>query len=200
MEINEKGSVSHWLYGLKEGDSLAAQELWNRYFARLASVAQARLRSLSRENSGEDIALSAMKSVMIGVREDRFPDLNDRSSLWPLLVMVTARKSISEQRRQLAKKRSRAMECRLEDVQDYIGVEPSPEFVVEVADELERLVRELQDSTLQNIVELKLGGHTNEDIAEELDISTRTVIRKLKRIRQEWRESNDLQAVPDGEV
>ena len=32
-------SVSHWLDGLRGGDSVAAQELWNRYFARLVSVA-----------------------------------------------------------------------------------------------------------------------------------------------------------------
>lgn len=190
MKTDDRGSVSHWLDGLREGDSMAAQELWDRYFARLASVAQARLQSLSREASGEDIALSAIKSVMIGVRENRYPDLNDRSGLWPLLVTITARKSISEQRRQLAQKRTRAIECRLEDVQDYIGVEPSPEFAIEVADELERLVRVLDDSNLRHIVEQKLAGYTNEEIAEELDCSTRTVIRKLKRIRQEWRESH----------
>ena len=191
METEDQGSVSHWLDGLREGDSAAAQELWDRYFARLAGIAQTRLMSLSREASGEDVALSALKSVMIGVRENKFPDLTDRSGLWPLLVTITARKSVSEQRRQLAQKRSRAMECRLEDVQDYIGVEPSPEFAVEVADELERLFRALDDSTLCLIVERKLGGCTNEEIAEELGCSVRTVIRKLKRIRQEWRSTED---------
>ena len=188
MESDNRGSVSHWLDGLREGDSVAAQELWDRYFARLATVAQARLQSLTREASGEDVALSAIKSVMIGVRENRYPDLTDRSGLWPLLVTITARKSVSEQRRQLAQKRTRAIECRLEDVQDYIGVEPSPEFAIEVADELERLVRVLDDPNLRKVVEQKLAGFTNEEIAEELDCSTRTVIRKLKRIRQEWRE------------
>jgi len=189
METDDKGSVSHWLDGLREGDSVAAQELWNRYFSRLASVAQARLMSLSREVSGEDIALSAIKSVMIGVKENRYPNLTDRSGLWPLLVTITARKSVSEQRRQLALKRTRAKECRLEDVQDYIGVEPRPEFAVEVADELERLFHALDDPTLRQIVERKLAGCTNEEIADELGCSTRTVIRKLKRIRQEWRET-----------
>jgi DNA-directed RNA polymerase specialized sigma24 family protein len=183
--------VSHWLDGLRKGDSLAAQELWNRYFARLVWVAQDRLSSLSREASGEDVALSALKSVMIGVRENRFPNLADRDSLWPLLVTIAARKSVSEQRRQLAQKRSRANECRLEDIRDYVGVEPSPEFAVEVADELERLVRLLGDRTLRDIVERKLAGSSNEEIAETLDCSVRTVIRKLNRIRQEWRVLED---------
>lgn len=190
-DSSSRGSVSHWLDGLRKGDSLAAQELWNRYFARLVWVAQDRLSSLSREASGEDVALSALKSVMIGVRENRFPNLADRDSLWPLLVTIAARKSVSEQRRQLAQKRSRANECRLEDIRDYVGVEPSPEFAVEVADELERLVRLLGDRTLRDIVERKLAGSSNEEIAETLDCSVRTVIRKLNRIRQEWRVLED---------
>jgi len=191
VETENQGSVSHWLDGLRVGDSAAAQELWDRYFSRLARVAQSRLMHLARDISGEDVALSALKSVMIGVRENRYPDLNDRSGLWPLLVTITAHKSVSEQRRQLAQKRSRALECRLEVVQDYIGVEPRPEFAIEVADELERLVLSLNDPTLRQIVERKLGGCTNEEIADELGCSARTVIRKLKLIRQEWREAVD---------
>ena len=187
---SSRGSVSHWLDGLRTGDSVAAQELWNRYFARLVAVAQARLSSLTREADGEDVALSAIKSVMLGVRENRFPNLADRGSLWPLLVTITARKSVSQVRRQLAQKRSAAAECRLEDVRDYIGIEPTPEFAVEVADELERLVRSLGDPTLRRLVEQKLAGCTNEEIAGEFGCTVRTVIRKLNRIRQEWREAS----------
>lgn len=182
------GSVSHWLDGLRKGDSVAAQELWNRYFARLVAVAQARLSRLSAEASGEDIALSALKSVMIGLQANRFPDLTDRDSLWPLLVTITARKAISEQRRQLAGRRTRNLECSLNDLRDFIGVEPSPDFAVEVADELERLVRSLGDAYLRQIVEKKIAGFTNDEIAEELGCSVRTVIRKLDRIRREWRQ------------
>lgn len=181
-------SVSHWLDGLRAGDSVAAQELWNRYFARLVSVAQARLSRLSAETSGEDIALSALKSVMIGLQANRFPDLTDRDSLWPLLVTITARKAISEQRRQLAGRRTRNLECSLNDLRDFIGIEPSPDFAVEVADELERLVKSLGDASLRQIVEKKIAGFTNDEIAEELGCSVRTVIRKLDRIRREWRQ------------
>lgn len=196
-----RGSVSHWLDGLKQGDSVAAQELWNRYFSRLAAVATSRLRNLSPDKGGEDVALSALKSVMIGVRENRFPDLSDRSSLWPLLVTIAARKSVSEQRRQLAQKRSRAQECRLEDLRDYIGAEPSPEFAVEVSDELERLVTALDDPTLRTIVEQRLAGFSIAEIADGLECSNRTVIRKLNRVRQEWRENAGVSDLAEtGEV
>jgi DNA-directed RNA polymerase specialized sigma24 family protein len=188
-----RGSVSHWLDGLRDGDSRAAQELWDRYFARLVAVAKSRLLGLARDVAGEDVALSALKSVMLGVREDRFPQLTDSSGLWPLLVTITARKSISERRRQLALRRTPARECRIQELQDYIGVEPSPSFALEVVDELERLMKSLDDPTLGTIVERKLGGFTNDDIAAELGITSRTVMRKLKRIRQEWRSDNNVE-------
>jgi len=195
---SSRGSVSHWLDGLRKGESVAAQELWNRYFARLVAVAQHRLSNVVREADGEDIALSAINSVMLGVRENRFPDLADRHSLWPLLVTITARKSLSEVRRQLAQKRSIANECRLEDVRDYIGVEPTPEFAVEVADQLEHLVKALGDPTMQRLVEQKLAGWTHEEIAGEMGCTVRTVIRKLNLIRQEWREASGVSSTEEG--
>lgn len=189
------GSVSHWLDGLRAGDSVAAQELWNRYFARLLTVVEIRLSRLSAEASGGDVALSALKSIMMQVKGNRFPNLNDRDSLWPLLVTITARKAISEQRRQLSGRPGRNLECNFEDLRDFIGVEPLPGFAVEVADELERLVSTLGDASLRKIAERGMAGFTNEEIAAELNCSQRTVIRKLQRIRREWREglvgSND---------
>lgn len=185
MQHQSQGSVSHWIEGLRDGDSASAQELWNRYFARLKRIAEAKLSSLARGVSGEDIALSAMKSVMMGVQQNRFPDLADRTNLWPLLVTITARKVISEQRRQLAVKRPKVA-CSLDAVQDYIGVEPTPEFAAEVVDELEHLVNKLDDPTLATITHMKLSGFSNEEIASQLDCSTRTVVRKLKLIREEW--------------
>ena len=69
-----------------------------------------------------------------------------------------------------------------------VGRDPSPEFITEIVDQLEKLVDEFDDPQLKRIAHLKLEGYTNEEIAEELSTSTRTVIRKLKRIRKEWEE------------
>jgi DNA-directed RNA polymerase specialized sigma24 family protein len=74
------------------------------------------------------------------------------------------------------------------DLQEYVGEEPSPEFALEVADELERLVLQFDDPTLRTITQRKLEGFTNDEIAKGLRCSPRTVIRKLNRIRQEWEE------------
>ena len=63
---DDSGSVTHWLGALRGGDHDAAQPLWERYFARLVRLAQARLRSQRRPGAVEDeldAALSAFDSI-----------------------------------------------------------------------------------------------------------------------------------------
>ena len=191
MDTPSGGSVTHWLDALKEGDDAAAQKLWDRYFAQLTAVAQSRLRSMPRDVAGEDVALSALNSMMAAVKARRFPDLTDRNSLWPLLVTITARKSIKQVRRQTAAKRTTRRTQPLDIQRDVVKQEPTAEFAIEVADQLEHLVLRFDDPHLRLIARRKLEGYTNAEIADELDCSTRTVIRKLDRIRREWEEPDD---------
>lgn len=188
------GSVSAWLVGLKGEHDSAAQELWNRYFTQLVGVARRQLQGIGRDADEEDVALSALKSAMLGVQHNRFPDLNDRSGLWPLLVTITARKALDQIRRERAQKRGQAASLSPEHLQQIVGDEPSPEFALSMTEDLERLLEGLGDSKLQLIAQRKLEGFANEEIAAELGVSTRTVVRKLTRIRREWDASGDLSA------
>ena len=105
---NEEGSVTVLLTALKSGDSAAAGPLWERYFARLVSFAQGRLRKAGGSGAvedEEDAALSAIESFLHGVRDGRFPHLENRNNLWQILVMVTKRKVIDQvERRNTAKR------------------------------------------------------------------------------------------------
>jgi DNA-directed RNA polymerase specialized sigma24 family protein len=186
MDLPSRGSITGWLEQLKAGNEAAAQELWNRYFAQLVPLARRRLQGMGRERDEEDVALSALKSAMLGVQNNQFPDLHDRTGLWPLLVAITARKAINEVKRQRTKKRDRGAEQQVADVKLFVGAEPTPEFALQVVDEMEGLVARLGDEILRTIVRLKFQDETNEAIARKLDVSTRTVVRKLRRIRQEW--------------
>lgn len=186
MDGQIQDSISLWLDRLKAGESVAAQRIWDEYFVRLISVAHARLSGMARESDGEDIALSALKSVMIGMKANRFPDVADHSDLWPLLVTITARKSQNVLRRHTTAKRSVMAEQEGAVLAELKAEDPNPEFAVEIADELERLVLLFDDPTLRVIAQRKLEGYLNEEIAQELGVSPRTIIRKLKRIRQEW--------------
>ena len=62
-----------------------------------------------------------------------------------------------------------------------------------MTESLDALVTALGDDTLRVIAQRKLEGFANEEIAEQLDVSTRTIVRKLARIRQEWEESQGMQ-------
>jgi RNA polymerase sigma factor (sigma-70 family) len=188
MGATSLGSVTTWIAGLKGGNEQAAQEIWNRYFGQLVPLARRQLRGAARDADEEDIALSALKSAMLGVQNNRFPELNDRTGRWPLLVTITWRKALNEFRRQRRKKRNRASEQPMVDEQTVAGNDPSPDFALRLAEAIPTLVQALGDPMLQTIAQRKLEGYSNEDIAKEFNVSIRTVVRKLARIRQEWQE------------
>ncbi len=192
MDAQNPESVTHWLYQLAaDDDSAAQQQLWNRYFARLAALARTRLAGApQRDADEEDVVLSAFNSFFSGARAGRFPELCDRTGLWPLLVKITARKAINQVKRQQAKKRSSAAEEAVPDLAHLIGNEPTPQFALEIAEEFERLLAQL-DKDLQPVAVMKLEGFSNAEIADRLGIVERSVERKLARIRLEWNDETN---------
>jgi hypothetical protein len=67
-----------------------------------------------------------------------------------------------------------------------VGEEPTPDFAVQVADEYARLLDLLGDETLRQVAVWKMEGYGNDEIAEKLACSRRTVARKLEAIRILW--------------
>ena len=172
--------------------------LWERYFTRLARLAQVRLRAVARGPAdGEDVALSVFDSFFQGVAAGRFPELGNRDDLWRLLVTITARKAHNQRRNEGRQKRGggrvvgeAALAGADPDGDDFlaqvVGDEPTPEFAAMVADEYRRLFGSLADESLRVVALLKLEGHSNEEIARSLDCGLRTVERKLEVIRKRW--------------
>jgi RNA polymerase sigma factor (sigma-70 family) len=191
MSAEQSGSVTCLITQLRNGQAFAAQqELWNRYFAKL--VRRARKQLIGKQDAivdEEDIATSALNSFFGRIQGGQFPELQDRTGLWPLLVTITARKAINALDRERAAKRSTARLDDLVNVEQLIGGELSPSFAAEVADEVRHLFELLHDDTLRTVARLKLEGYTNPEIAELLNVSERTVCRKLDRIRSEWQET-----------
>ena len=196
--------VSLWIEQLAAADHDAASRLWAHFCQRLMVFARSRMSpSTRRIYDEEDAAVSAFRSLCRGIEAQRFPDVGDRGNLWALLVVITSRK-IANQYRYEHQQRRNANQTLTESILQRsdgscIGVlqslptqEPTPAFAAEVADMSEYLMSQLQESELQRIVLLKLEGHTNDDVAEQLNITRRTVQRKLERIRRIWLESADL--------
>lgn len=202
MVMSNDDAVTLWISQLKQGDALAVQEIWNHYFARLVRRARRKLEmSPRRVADEEDVALSAFQSFCEGVDEGRFPKLDDRHDLWRILVTITARKAVAVLRNEHRKKRGEGL-ARGESIferpgsadpnlgmQQVLGDEPTPEFAAQVAEECQRMLSCLADDQLRQIAVWKMEGWTAEEISEKLGCSTRTVERKLDRIRASWRKN-----------
>lgn len=189
------GSVSQWITDLKAGDSQALQPLWDRYYATLVERARAKLRGLRGSkpvNDEEDLALSAFQSLYQGVREGRFPRLEDRDDLWRLLVHLTACKAVDQHRAENRQKRGGGKivnEGEGNPLDQIIGTEPNPEFAAMVAEEYRRRLDTLGDEILKRIAELKLACYSNDEIRQQLGCSLRTVTLRLELIRKIWQKS-----------
>jgi len=195
--MNSHPSVSVWIRELQGGNQAAAQPLWERYFQRLVHLAKQKLtHRLRRHADEEDVALSAFKSFFRGMEAGRYPQLADRDDLWRLLVTITAHKAIQVARHAQRQKRGgkasgsvRDDDGNVFDLDEVIGQEPSPEFSMQVAEELDRLLALLEDPTLQSVAVWKMEGYTSAEIAPRLECTVRTVERKLHLIRQIWEEA-----------
>jgi len=200
------GSVTLWLAELAHGSVDAAQAIWDRYFAAMVRLADGRLRGAARRViDAEDVALSAFHCFCQGVAAGRFPQLRDRDNLWPLLVVLTARKACNARRREEAAKRG-GDPARLGTVGDVesdhgidqvIGNEPTPAFAAEVADELARLLAALDRDVLREVAVWKLQGYSNAEIAAGHGVSERTVERRLDLIRKLLRKVVETGPPPD---
>ncbi len=190
MESN--GSVTHWIEQLKDDDEDAAQQLWERYYGQLVRLCHKKLGDQPRRIADEeDVALSAFSSFVQGVRKGRFPQLNDRNSLWRVLVVIATRKAVDQWHHDHRKKRGEGKvqdEAVLKDIGQIVGREPTPEFAATVAEECQLLLGLLTQPTLRDIAVWKLQAYTNEEIADRLGCVPRTIERKLRLIRKLWGE------------
>lgn len=184
-----EGSITHWIEQLRTGNTAAAEPLWQAYFPRLVALAQRRLLSAPRRAADEeDVALSAFHSFYARARDGRFPRLTDRHSLWPLLVVITARKCADLFRHENRQKRSRTAQEAV-DLETLFSQEPTPDFAAQAVDELDTLLSHLDatgDGELRRIALWKMEGDTAAEIAQRLDCSRRTVERKLGLIERVW--------------
>jgi RNA polymerase sigma factor (sigma-70 family) len=166
----------------RQGDEQAADELFTRYVDRLTRLARSRLsRKLATRTDPEDVVMSAYRSFFVAAREGRFT-LRRSGDLWRLLVSITLHKLYRQARRHGTASRNVESEFPLTE-QALIGKEPAPEEVVEIADQLETLLRTL-DPFARRVLELRLQEESLSAIAQETGRSERTVRRELSTIKE----------------
>lgn len=178
-------TITRLISTLKSGSKSAFGPLLEAYFERLVHLARKRLKNNPAvAGYEEDIALRSFYSMCRRVQDkDRPLHLDDRDDLWRLLATRTISRAIDLVR----KHKNIEVGCDAE-VQSLINREPTPEEAAEMADECHLLLESLQDPELRQIAIWRVEGFTNEEIAKKLDCVTRTVERKVGRIRSLWKE------------
>lgn len=200
LPMADDDSVTQWMQAAGNGDSDGIQKLWQRFFHQMEDVARKRLpRGRRRHSDEEDVALNAFQKFCAGAAAGKFPQLNDRDDLWRLLLVITKREALQQQRAEGRQKRGGGF-IRGES---YFGAAPDPDSSAAgldqqqhstptpdnaclLVEEFERLLIALNDDQLRQIALSKMEGSTVEEIAVQMGLSPRSIKRKLQLIRQCW--------------
>lgn len=192
--MDPEEELTLWFKRIEDKPEEAMDRLWQAHYTQLVQYARRRLGCLPRRQvDEEDVASQALASFFRAAAAGRFPDIRDRDDLWKLLLTLTARKANREIRAQKAAKRGGG-QVRGESVflrpSGEGGIElaasPTEEFGDLFAEELLERLTSLGDEKLREIATLKLEGYSNDEISERLSVATRTVERKLQRVRSVW--------------
>ena len=194
--------ITKWLNQLPEGDSFAQREIWERFARsdRSGSEETARRSPATRFGRRRRGREGAQQSLPAIVQRSAQPPPSDRAELWNLLLGMTRNKSAEEARRKLAQKRgggkvrgesafgANADETGNRGIDRVTSNAPDPQRAFDEAQQLTKMLNELDDPQLRRIALLKMANHTEQEIAHILGCGKRTVSRKLEQIRDQFSE------------
>jgi RNA polymerase sigma-70 factor (ECF subfamily) len=171
----------------RAGNEQAAQKLFDCYAESLVALARRRMsQRLAGRVDPEDVVQSVFRTFFQRAREGQF-NIADQDDLGKLLVRITVHKTLRQVAFHKAAKRNLGMEMsqgeesqqRLEELLDG---EPTSEEAVMFLDQLEHFLSRLRPEERQ-ILELRLQGYSNEEIAQKLGIYDRKIRRFLEHVR-----------------
>ena len=170
---------------LRAGDEEAAKAVFDQHVGPLiVRVRQKLSAKLSRRLDPEDVVQSAFRSFFSCARAGRY-EFNDSGDLWRLLVKLTWHKLLQKVERESAAQRSFKRDLAWPE-----GTKPDiadecvpPESELAALELVEQASAGLDDCKRQ-IFELRLQGYHIADIANEVDLSERTVRRVLSSIKK----------------
>ena len=170
------------------GDAHAFEELYNRYSERLIRLARSRIsKRLAARIEAEDVVQSVFRTFFGRAQKGQF-HFDAENDVSKLLVAITMNKLRNKVDWHTAAKRDVGAEMALDSngslpsAFDADGETPSPTAVVTFVDLLDNFMVSLRETDRQ-ILELRLQNLTQQEIAEQVGCTERTVRRVLERIR-----------------
>lgn len=195
---DDEGSITRIIRRMQSGDEDGADVLWKRFYVRLKFLVKDRLRSRLRGLSDEeDVALESLSELFRGLLDGKYPSLHNREAFWRLLVTVATRNVIDEINRENRLKRGAGKvyhESAFDSADSgktalferIASSTQAPDMQLMITERCTELLECLTDKNLQAIAVMKTAGSTNQEIADSLGFSLRSVERRLADIRTCW--------------
>jgi RNA polymerase sigma-70 factor (ECF subfamily) len=176
--------------GLRTGDQSTLCEVYARYGVMLRGIADSRLApGLKRRFDADDVVQSTFRTFFRRAQGGQF-QFEDNQRLWNLLLAIALTKLREKSRYHSRKLRSIEREHVTGPVKpgdstlpedSFTASAPAPDAAVELADAYETFLTSL-DEQERRLIDLKLQDRTNDEAAEALAISERSVRRILQRL------------------
>ena len=185
-------SVTRWLHELRQGDEFAAKRLWEFLHKRLLLLARKEVnRGSPTAYDEEDVALSAFSALCHSIQQGSYGEISDRGELWQLLAVIALNKARNKARDENRLRRGGGV-SRIQMTNDLLenvaSASVDPALATLMQDECQRLLGKLQKREVQMVALLKMEGYTNEEVAQQLGCTRRSVHRRLNLIREIWAE------------
>jgi RNA polymerase sigma factor (sigma-70 family) len=196
----EADSVVVLFRKLSDGDESASQELWNRFFQRLATEARSQLNNQQRRVMDEDdLAAGVLHSLCVAAANSKLPAIRTRDDLWRMLLswirndVLDHIRGYNRQKRGGGLVRGDSVFAKMGDrnaggFDEIMAPESACQALIDLQDAWQHFSESLQDKQLRSIALRVLEGMTTEKIAEEINVSPRTIERKIQLIHQLWSE------------
>lgn len=171
----------------RRGDEDACRQLFDCYVERLVALARRRIsQRLASRVDPEDIVQSVFRTFFGRLKAGRFR-LEEQDDLCKLLMRITVHKALRQIHFHQAAKRNPRAELGQgteanERLLAVIDRDPSPDEAVAFVDHLENFLGGLKAQE-REILEMRLQGYSNEEIAQKLGIYDRKIRRVIERLR-----------------
>lgn len=195
MPAQELDSVAILLMNVRAGDDLAIRDLWNEIYPKVVALAKAQLSPReSRMQDEDDAAAVVLGSLIKGLIDGRFKSLDNRRALWALVSVMT-RRTAGKIRRAAYRDPTRNDTRGMDSLSCSRTRDPSPAELSIGNDFVITFLAHIGERH-RSVVRLRLEGYTVKEIAAELGITTRSVFRRLREVREQC----DLRGNPFSEA
>ncbi|MEM7453017.1 MAG: ECF-type sigma factor [Planctomycetota bacterium] len=192
------GSVTQWIEDLRNDVPDSFNKIWNRFVGQLVSVAEAKLRNTSCRITDGNLVASQAFTDFYERGPDGFEKLIDRNDLWQILCVITERRAIDAIRSETCERRGGG---RIIGESDFAGEDDNstglnrvpdssdpPDIQLMLVETLDERLGMLDDELLCEIAIDRMNNLSNQEIADKHGLKLRTVERKVKAIREAFKQ------------